>query len=132
MGEKFITAQERRAFTRLTINAPVEVRQGESIWNLELIDLSLTGLAVTEPDELDADYSNPFFFNLVLEPNSSLEFHARIVHKLPVAGVQPKRGHDRLPKVSECGNGATPPDNASPDDARSVKAFDQVGKHVIH
>jgi hypothetical protein len=83
MGEKFITAQERRAFTRLAINAPVEVRQGESVWNLELIDLSLTGLAVTEPDDLDADYSNPFFFNLVLEPNSSLEFHARIVHMDP-------------------------------------------------
>jgi hypothetical protein len=83
MAKKFITAQERRAFTRLTINAPVEVRQGESVWNLELIDLSLTGLAVTEPDDLDADYSNPFFFNLALEPNSSLEFHARIVHMDP-------------------------------------------------
>ncbi len=83
MGEEFITAQERRAFTRLTINAPVEVRQGESTWNLELIDLSLTGLAVTEPDDLDADYSNPFFFNLALEANSSLEFHARIVHMDP-------------------------------------------------
>jgi hypothetical protein len=83
MGEKFISAQERRAFTRLTINAPVEVRQGESVWSLELIDLSLTGLAVTEPDDLDADYSNPFFFNLVLEPNNSLEFHARIVHMDP-------------------------------------------------
>ena len=83
MAKKFITAQERRAFTRLTINAPVEVRQGESVWNLELIDLSLTGLAVTEPDDLDADYSNPFFFNLALEPDSSLEFHARIVHMDP-------------------------------------------------
>ena len=83
MAKKFITAQERRAFTRLSINAPVEVRQGESVWNLELIDLSLTGLAVTEPDELDADYSDPFFFNLALEPNSSLEFHARIVHMDP-------------------------------------------------
>jgi hypothetical protein len=61
----------------------VEVRQGESVWNLELIDLSLTGLAVTEPDDLDADYSNPFFFNLELEPDSSLEFHARIVHMDP-------------------------------------------------
>lgn len=83
MGDEFITAQERRAFTRLTINAPVQVRQGESVWNLELIDLSLTGLAVTEPDELNADYANPFFFNLVLEPDSSLEFHARIVHMDP-------------------------------------------------
>ncbi len=83
MGEEFVTAHERRAFTRLTMNAPVEVRQGESVWNLELIDLSLTGLAVTEPDNLEADYSNPFFFNLTLGHDSSLKFHANIVHMDP-------------------------------------------------
>jgi hypothetical protein len=83
MGEDFITAQERRAFTRLIINVPVEARQGDSVWNLELIDLSLTGLAVTEPDDLDADYANPFYFNLLVEPEGCLEFHARIVHMNP-------------------------------------------------
>ena len=80
MGEEFITAHERRAFTRLAIKAPVEVRQGDSVWKLELIDLSLTGLAVTEPEELDADYSHPFYFNLALEQNTSLEFHAKLIH----------------------------------------------------
>ena len=83
MGEEFITAHERRAFTRLAINAPVEVRQGDSVWKLELIDLSLTGLAVTEPEELDADYSHPFYFNLALEQDTSLEFHAKLIHMDP-------------------------------------------------
>ena len=83
MAKKFITAQERRAFTRLAINAPVEVRQGDSVWKLELIDLSLTGLAVTEPEDMDADYSHPFYFNLTLNPDSTLEFHANLIHMDP-------------------------------------------------
>ncbi len=83
MADKFIVEQERRAFTRLTMDAPVEVSQGESVWNLKLISLSLTGLAVTEPDDLDADYSHPFHFNLDLKPDSSLEFNAHLVHMDP-------------------------------------------------
>ena len=83
MGEDFIGAHERRAFTRLAITAPVEVRQGDSVWKLQLIDLSLTGLAVTEPDEMDADYSHPFYFNLTLEPDNTLQFHANLVHMDP-------------------------------------------------
>ena len=83
MGEEFIAANERRAFTRLAMNAPVDVRQGNSVWNLKLIDLSLTGLAVTEPDDLGADYSHPFTFNLALEPGGALELEGRLVHMDP-------------------------------------------------
>ena len=80
MGEDFITVHERRAFTRLAVNAPVHVRQGKSVWELELIDLSLTGLAVTEPDDLSADYSSPFTFNLTLEPVGTLKLHGHLIH----------------------------------------------------
>ena len=83
MADEFITAHERRAFTRRAINAPVQVRQGSSVWELELIDLSLTGLAVTEPDDLNADYSNPFYFNLALEPDRPVEFEGSVVHMDP-------------------------------------------------
>ncbi|HIG44312.1 MAG: PilZ domain-containing protein [bacterium] len=83
MGEDFIVAHERRAFTRLAIKAPVEVRQGDSVWKLELIDLSLTGLAVTEPDEIEADYSHPFYFYLCLEPDNPLQFHANLIRMDP-------------------------------------------------
>ena len=83
MADEFIAAHERRAFTRRAINAPVQVRQGNSIWQLELIDLSLTGLAVTQPEDLDADYSDPFYFNLSLEPDQAVEFQGRVVHMDP-------------------------------------------------
>ena len=65
------------------MNAPVEVRQGETVWNLRLIDLSLTGLAVTEPDDLDADYSDRFHFNLPLEAEPALEFDGHLINMDP-------------------------------------------------
>jgi hypothetical protein len=83
MADEFITAHERRAFTRLAFNAPVQLRQGDSVWDLELIDVSLTGVAMTEPDDLDADYSDPFYINLALEPDKTLEFHGHIIHMDP-------------------------------------------------
>jgi hypothetical protein len=80
MSENFITAQERRAFTRLELIAPVEVHQHGVKWELELINLSLTGLAVTEPDSWDADTSEPFYFKVAVGPGHQLEFHAHLVH----------------------------------------------------
>jgi hypothetical protein len=83
MGEQFIRVNERRAFTRLALRAPVQVRQGKSVWELELIDLPLTGLAVTEPDDLSADYARPFTFNLTLEPVGTLELKGHLIHMDP-------------------------------------------------
>jgi hypothetical protein len=83
MGENFIVANERRAFTRLAIRAPVNVRQGDSVWDLELIDLSLTGLAVIEPEEFLADYAHPFSFKLALAPNDPIELQGSLVHMEP-------------------------------------------------
>jgi hypothetical protein len=83
MGQDFAKSNERRAFTRLEINTPMEVSQGESVWEFELLDLSLTGLAVSEPEDLDADYSNPFYFNLPVDPDLSIKFHARLIHMNP-------------------------------------------------
>jgi hypothetical protein len=83
MGEDFAKSNERRAFTRLEVRSPLQVSQGESEWEFELIDLSLTGLAVSEPEDLDADYANPFYFNLAMDPGMSVTFHARVVHMDP-------------------------------------------------
>ena len=77
MSQEFISAQERRAFSRLKMQVPVELHQGGSMWELELLDISLTGLAVSEPDDWDADYSHPFNFVIHLEDGNTLPFIAR-------------------------------------------------------
>ena len=80
MGDNFAAQQERRAFTRLALNRPIEVRQGSKLWQLQLFDLSLTGLGVSAPDDWDADYSHPFYFLLKLDDGQTLEFFAHLVH----------------------------------------------------
>ena len=80
MGDNFAAAQERRAFTRLTLNRSIEVRQGSKLWQLQLLDISLTGLGISAPDDWDADYSHPFNFLLKLDDGQELEFSAHLVH----------------------------------------------------
>tara|TARA_R110002072_G_scaffold78542_1_gene182043 strand:+ start:1050 stop:1430 length:381 start_codon:yes stop_codon:yes gene_type:complete len=83
MAENFAATQERRAFTRLTLDSLIEVRQGSKMWALQLLDISLTGLGVSEPEDWDADYSHPFSFMLRLAEGRELEFHAHLVHMDP-------------------------------------------------
>ncbi|WP_279245696.1 PilZ domain-containing protein [Candidatus Litorirhabdus singularis] len=83
MADNFAATQERRAFTRLTLDSLIEVRQGSKVWPLQLLDISLTGLGVSEPDDWDADYSHPFSFMLRLDGGRDLEFHAHLVHMDP-------------------------------------------------
>jgi hypothetical protein len=83
MADQFRAEHERRAFARLTMQVPVELHQGGAVWELELIDISLTGLAVTEPDDWDADYSHPFNFIIKLPQGEPLEFYAHLIHINP-------------------------------------------------
>ncbi len=83
MKDTFRREQERRAFTRVKIRAPVEVRQGENCWQLELLNLSLTGLAVTEPEDWDPDYQQPFDFLIYLNREEPLAVRARIIYINP-------------------------------------------------
>ena len=50
-------ASERRIFSRINFDAWAELRQGELHWHAPLIDLSLKGLLVGEPQ--DWDRANP-------------------------------------------------------------------------
>ena len=54
------TRAELRQFTRVALDLPVDVHQGGSMWPQELIDISLSGVATTQPDLWDAQYNEPF------------------------------------------------------------------------
>ena len=45
-----------------------------------LIDVSLNGIAVTQPEDWDADYSHPFDFILHLSDGSTFEMYAHLIH----------------------------------------------------
>ena len=70
----------RRRFTRVTLDLPTEVHQGGSVWQVELVHISLNGITVTQPEDWDADYSHPFNFILQLDDGSTFEVFAHLVH----------------------------------------------------
>ena len=70
---------DRRRYTRVPIELPVEIRQGASIWHRTLVNLSLTGLAIDEPPNFDAQYNEPFTIMLETE-RGDLELHAYLQH----------------------------------------------------
>ncbi|MDG0979136.1 MAG: PilZ domain-containing protein [Halieaceae bacterium] len=70
---------DRRRYTRVPIELPVEIRQGASVWHRSLVNLSLAGLAIDEPPNFDAQYNEPF--TIVLETEKgNLELHAYLQH----------------------------------------------------
>ena len=71
---------EQRRFTRISVDLPVEVHQGGSVWNQRLIDLSLAGIATDQPDLWDAQYNEPFTLMIDLGSDKPLELHAYLQH----------------------------------------------------
>ena len=77
MSEVF---RERRAHVRLSIDLPVEVHQGGSVWHQRLIDVSVAGAATDQPDLWDAQYNEPFTLVIDAGEFEVLELHAYLQH----------------------------------------------------
>ena len=76
---------ELRQFTRVALDLPVDVHQGGSVWEQRLIDISLSGVATSQPDLWDAQYNEPF--TLIIhtsgergEEATELELYAYLQH----------------------------------------------------
>ncbi|MEH6570499.1 MAG: PilZ domain-containing protein [Halioglobus sp.] len=67
---------EKRQFTRVKIDLPVDVHQGGSVWQQRLIDISLSSAATDQPDVWDAQYNEPFTLIIHLDDDNQLELHA--------------------------------------------------------
>jgi hypothetical protein len=71
---------ERRRFTRVELALPVEIHQGGSMWQQQLIDISLTGVATDQPAQWDAQYNEPFTLIITVDEDTTLELHAYLQH----------------------------------------------------
>ena len=72
--------QDRRHFTRVNESARTELHQGGAVWEVSLIDIGLNGMAVTQPEDWDADYSHPFNVIIHLDDGTHFEAYAHLVH----------------------------------------------------
>jgi len=74
------TQPEQRRLTRVPLDLPVDVHQGGSVWHQRLVDISLSGVATTQPDVWDAQYNEPFTLEIQLPGDAVLELHAYLQH----------------------------------------------------
>ncbi|MCB2018172.1 MAG: PilZ domain-containing protein [Hydrogenophaga sp.] len=73
-------SRERRRFTRVELAVPVEVHQGGSVWQQNLVDISLSGVTTDQPKDWDAQYNEPFTLIIALDDDKELELHAYLQH----------------------------------------------------
>ena len=71
---------EKRQFTRVSLDLPVEVHQGGSVWRQRAVDLGLNGVATDQPDVWDAQDNEPFTLIIHVSEGHTLELHAYLQH----------------------------------------------------
>jgi hypothetical protein len=78
MTDAHLPEQDRRRFTRVALRVPVVLHQGGVSWDVELLNISLNGFALTLPENWDADYSHPFNIDLQTD-GGGLELFAYLI-----------------------------------------------------
>ena len=71
----------RRRFKRIAFDARTELSQGEYIWPVKLIDLSLKGLLVERPAAWTGDRSKIFSVNIHLDAETEIRMDAQLTHE---------------------------------------------------
>jgi len=70
------TQTERRTYNRIPFSAEILMQSGNEEWSCNLLDISLKGMLVEPPENLDIDLNNPCGMALFLGEDISI--HARV------------------------------------------------------
>ncbi len=73
-------SQERRNYSRIPFQAEVLMQCGNEEWSCNLLDISLKGMLVEPPDNLDIDTSKPCAIALFLGEDASIHARVQITH----------------------------------------------------
>ncbi|PKA71108.1 PilZ domain-containing protein [Pseudomonas baetica] len=71
----------RRRFKRIAFDARTELSQGEYIWPVKLIDLSLKGLLIERPEPWLGDREKDFFVDIHLSDDVDIEMDVHLAHE---------------------------------------------------
>lgn len=78
MGTKEQT--ERRSYNRIPFTAEIVMQCGNEEWSCNLLDISLKGMLVEPPENLDIDISKPCGMALFLGEDVSIHARVKITH----------------------------------------------------
>jgi hypothetical protein len=71
---------ERRRFKRIAFDAKTELSQGEYIWPVKLIDLSLKGLLIDKPEPWLGDRERHFLVDIYLNDEVGIKMEVQLTH----------------------------------------------------
>ncbi len=74
------TATERRIYSRVPFSAEIVMQGGHQEWSCNLIDISLKGMLVEPPSDLDIDINNPCAIALFLGDETAIHARVKIAH----------------------------------------------------
>ena len=69
-------SEERRHYSRVPFNAELVMQSGHEEWSCNLIDISLKGMLVEPPPDMDIDITKPCAVALFLGDDAAI--HARV------------------------------------------------------
>ncbi|NUU34273.1 PilZ domain-containing protein [Pseudomonas sp. C2B4] len=72
---------DRRRFKRIAFDAKTELSQGEYIWPVKLIDLSLKGLLIERPEPWLGNPQEDFFVDIHLSEDIDIEMDVQLTHE---------------------------------------------------
>jgi len=72
---------ERRRFKRIAFDARTELSQGEYIWPVKLVDLSLKGLLIERPEPWLGDPDQDFFVDIHLSDEIDITMDVHLTHE---------------------------------------------------
>jgi c-di-GMP-binding flagellar brake protein YcgR len=75
-----MTAQERRNHQRIPFQAEIIMQSGNEEWSCNLLDISLKGMLVEPPENLDIDISKPCAIALFLGEDAAIHARVKITH----------------------------------------------------
>lgn len=75
------TPQERRQFSRILFDAWAELRQGDRHWHAAVLDMSLKGLLVREPEDWRVDPNQPVLAAVRLDHHCHIQMSVRLRHQ---------------------------------------------------
>lgn len=71
----------RRRFKRIAFDARTELSQGQFIWPVKLIDLSLKGLLIERPEPWLGNAEQDFFVDIHLSDDVDIQMDVHLAHE---------------------------------------------------
>jgi hypothetical protein len=70
---------DRRYFSRVTFHTWTELTQLDKSWQCQLLDISLKGLLLVEPEGFDVDETQPLLAKVLLSDSAVIEMKVEVV-----------------------------------------------------